>query len=126
MQRGRGFVRAAFSFAKFAASGKVQAKKNLGLMQMQYKNVYVAYVSMGANPTTGKVKLDSSDKSDTVSFAANAVSKELGENRADPCGRLRRRFAIYPPEQAPSAHLKQLVKKIGQDKAMEMLKGAPL
>ena len=38
------------SFAKFVASGKVQAKKNLGLMQMQYKNVYVAYVSMGANP----------------------------------------------------------------------------
>ena len=37
MQRGRGFVRAAFSFAKFAA--------------------------------TGKVKLDSADKSDTVSFA---------------------------------------------------------
>ena len=36
--------------AKFAASGKVQAKKNLGLMQMQYKNVYVAYVSMGTNP----------------------------------------------------------------------------
>ena len=92
MQRGRGFVRAAFSFAKFAASGKV--------------------------------KLDSADKSDTVSFAypplgggsrsarthpkrkrgrANAVSKELGENR-----------------------FKQLVKKIGQDKAMEMLKGAPL
>ena len=35
-------------------------------------------------------------------------------------------FAIYPPEQAPSAHLKQLVKKIGQDKAMEILKGAPL
>ena len=72
------------------------------------------------NPTTGKVKLDSADKSDTVSFAypplvggsrsarthpkrkrgrANAVSKELGENR-----------------------FKQLVKKIGQDKAMEMLK----
>ena len=52
------------------------------------------------NPTTGKVKLDSADKSDTVSFAANAVSKELGENR-----------------------FKQLVKKIGQEKAMEMLKG---
>jgi len=30
--------------------GKVQAKKNLGLMQMQYKDVYVAYVSMGTNP----------------------------------------------------------------------------
>ena len=28
----------------------MQAKKNLGLMQMQYKNVYVAYVSMGTNP----------------------------------------------------------------------------
>ena len=34
MRHGRGFVRAAFSFAKFAASGKVQAKKNLGLMQL--------------------------------------------------------------------------------------------
>ena len=146
------------AIAKFAASGKVQAKKNLGLMQMQYKNVYVAYVSMGTNPAatvkafneaenyngpaiiiayahcieqglltkTGpahkkaavesvhfplwrynpaaegkKLVLDSADKSDTVSFAANAVSKELGENR-----------------------FKQLVKKIGQDKAMEMLKGA--
>ncbi|MBQ4200072.1 MAG: 2-oxoacid:acceptor oxidoreductase family protein, partial [Kiritimatiellae bacterium] len=146
------------AIAKFAASGKVQAKKNLGLMQMQYKNVYVAYVSMGTNPAatvkafneaenyngpaiiiayahcieqglltkTGpahqkaavesvhfplwrynpaaegkKLTLDSADKSDTVSFAANAVSKELGENR-----------------------FKQLVKKIGQDKAMAMLKGA--
>ena len=38
------------AIAKFAAAGKVQAKKNLGLMQMQYKNVYVAYVSMGTNP----------------------------------------------------------------------------
>ena len=37
------------AIAKFAASGKVQAKKNLGLMQMQYKDVYVAYVSMGTN-----------------------------------------------------------------------------
>ena len=34
---------------------------------------------MTYNPTTGKVKLDSADKSDTVSFAKNAVSKELGE-----------------------------------------------
>ena len=141
------------AIAKFAASGKVQAKKNLGLMQMQYKDVYVAYVSMGTNPaatvkafneaenyngpaiiiayahcieqglltktgpahqkaavesvhfplwtynpTTGKVKLDSADKSDTVSFAKNAVSKELGENR-----------------------FKQLIKKIGEEKAMAML-----
>ena len=38
------------AIAKFAASGKVQTKKNLGLMQMQYKNIYIAQVSMGANP----------------------------------------------------------------------------
>ena len=141
------------AIAKFAASGKVQAKKNLGLMQMQYKDVYVAYVSMGTNPaatvkafneaenyngpaliiayahcieqglntatgpahqvaavdsvhfplwrynpTVGKIQLDSADKSDTVSFAKNAVSKELGENR-----------------------FKQLVKKVGEEKAMAML-----
>ena len=144
------------AIAKFAAAGKVQAKKNLGLMQMQYKNVYVAYVSMGTNPaatvkafneaenyngpaiiiayahcieqglltktgpahqkaavesvhfplwtynpTTGKLKLDSADKSDTVSFAKNAISKELGENR-----------------------FKQLVKKVGPEKAEQMLQTA--
>ena len=141
------------AIAKFAASGKVQAKKNLGLMQMQYKDVYVAYVSMGTNPAAtvkafneaenyngpaiiiayahcieqglltktgpahqkaavesvhfplwrynpavGKIQLDSADKSDSVSFAKNAVSKELGENR-----------------------FKQLVKKVGEEKAMAML-----
>ena len=41
------------------------------------------------NPTMGKVKLDSADKSDTVSFAKNAVSKELGENRAGAGAHLR-------------------------------------
>ena len=45
-----------------------------------------------------KLTLDSADKSDTVSFAKNAVSKELGENR-----------------------FKQLIKKIGEEKAMAML-----
>ena len=144
------------AIAKFAASGKVQAKKNLGLMQMQYKNVYIAYVSMGANPAatvkafneaenyngpaliiayahcieqglltktgpahqkvavdsvhfplwtynpmTGKVKLDSADKSATVSFAKDAVSKEYGENR-----------------------FKQLIKKVGAEKATAMLEKA--
>ena len=53
------------------------------------------------NPTTGKLKLDSADKSDTVSFAKNAVSKELGENR-----------------------FKQLVKKVGAEKATAMLEKA--
>ncbi len=36
--------------AKFAASGKPQMKKNLGAMLMTYKNIYVAQISMGANP----------------------------------------------------------------------------
>ncbi|MGN0852034.1 MAG: pyruvate:ferredoxin (flavodoxin) oxidoreductase [Kiritimatiellia bacterium] len=144
------------AIAKFAAAGKQQAKKNLGLMQMQYKNVYIAYVSMGTNPAatvkafneaenyngpaliiayahcieqglltktgpahqkaavdsvhfplwtynpaTGKVKLDSADKSDTVSFAKNAISKELGENR-----------------------FRQLVKIAGPEKAEALLKKA--
>ena len=146
------------AIAKFAASGKAQAKKNLGLMQMQYKNVYVAYVSMAAN-TAATVKafneaeaydgpaiiiayahcieqglntatgpahqiaavdsvhfplwrydprmaaqgkngltLDSKDKSDTVSFSANALSKDLGENR-----------------------FRQLVKMVGADEAKALL-----
>jgi len=35
--------------AKFAAAGKAQVKKDLGLMAMSYGNVYVAQVAMGAN-----------------------------------------------------------------------------
>jgi pyruvate-ferredoxin/flavodoxin oxidoreductase len=130
-------------------------------MQMQYKNVYIAYVSMGANPAAtvkafneaenyngpalivayahcieqglltktgpahqqaavdsvhfplwrynplaaaeGKngLTLDSKDKSDTVSFAERALSKDCGENR-----------------------FKQLVKIVGQEKAEETLKRA--
>jgi pyruvate-ferredoxin/flavodoxin oxidoreductase len=35
--------------AKFAASGKVLKKKDLGLMAMSYGYVYVAQISMGAN-----------------------------------------------------------------------------
>lgn len=38
------------SIAKFTASGKKTAKKNLALMAMAYGHVYVAQVSMGANP----------------------------------------------------------------------------
>ncbi len=37
--------------AKFAASGKDQGKKNLGMIAMSYGNVYVARVAMGANDT---------------------------------------------------------------------------
>ncbi|MDD4102677.1 MAG: pyruvate:ferredoxin (flavodoxin) oxidoreductase, partial [Kiritimatiellae bacterium] len=35
--------------AKFAAGGKPQMKKNLGMISMTYKNIYVAQVSLGAN-----------------------------------------------------------------------------
>ncbi len=38
------------AIAKFAASGKKTRKKDLGLMAMTYGYVYVASVSMGANP----------------------------------------------------------------------------
>ncbi len=149
------------AIAKFAAKGKAQAKKNLGLMQMQYKNVYIAYVSMGTNPAAtvkafneaenydgpaliiayahcieqglltktgpahqkaavdsvhfplwrynpeakneGKngLTIDSKDLSDTISFAEKALSKDLGENR-----------------------FRQLVKAVGEEKAMETLKKA--
>ena len=37
--------------AKFAASGKKTAKKNLGLIAMAYDHVYVASISLGANPS---------------------------------------------------------------------------
>jgi len=37
--------------AKFAAAGKPQMKKDLGLISMSYGNIYVAKVAMGANPT---------------------------------------------------------------------------
>ncbi len=37
--------------AKFAAGGKQTAKKDLAMMAMTYKNVYVAHVAMGANDT---------------------------------------------------------------------------
>jgi len=36
--------------AKFAASGKLMPKKDLGMMAMIYGSVYVAKISMGANP----------------------------------------------------------------------------
>ena len=35
--------------AKFAAGGKTTGKKDLGMMAMAYKNVYVASVALGAN-----------------------------------------------------------------------------
>ncbi len=37
--------------AQFQAAGKKSSKKDLGMLMMAYKNVYVAQVAMGANPT---------------------------------------------------------------------------
>jgi pyruvate-ferredoxin/flavodoxin oxidoreductase len=37
--------------ARFAAAGKPLGKKDLGMITMTYGNIYVARVSMGANPT---------------------------------------------------------------------------
>jgi len=37
------------AIAKFAAAGKTQSKKDLGMIAMSYGYVYVAHVSMGAN-----------------------------------------------------------------------------
>ena len=37
--------------ARFAASGKLAAKKDLGLLAMTYRHVYVAQVALGANDT---------------------------------------------------------------------------
>jgi len=48
-QRSKSTPRAAV--AKFAAGGKSMAKKDLALMAMNYGNVYVARVAMGANDT---------------------------------------------------------------------------
>jgi pyruvate-ferredoxin/flavodoxin oxidoreductase len=37
--------------AKFAAGGKLQPKKDLGMIAMTYGNIYVAQIAMGANDT---------------------------------------------------------------------------
>jgi pyruvate-ferredoxin/flavodoxin oxidoreductase len=39
------------AIARFAASGKPAAKKDLGLLALTYRNVYVAHVALGANDT---------------------------------------------------------------------------
>lgn len=39
------------AIARFSASGKKSAKKNLGFMAMNYKTVYVAQIALGANDT---------------------------------------------------------------------------
>jgi pyruvate-ferredoxin/flavodoxin oxidoreductase len=38
------------AMAKFAANGKSTARKDLGVMAMTYGNIYIAQISIGANP----------------------------------------------------------------------------
>ena len=47
--------------AKFAASGKAIAKKDLGLMAMQYGHVYVAHIAMGAKDSQTVTALREAD-----------------------------------------------------------------
>jgi pyruvate-ferredoxin/flavodoxin oxidoreductase len=47
--------------AKFAASGKAIAKKDLGLMAMQYGHVYVAHIAMGAKDSQTVAALREAD-----------------------------------------------------------------
>ncbi|MBR3957290.1 MAG: hypothetical protein IKJ89_05530 [Kiritimatiellae bacterium] len=101
----------------------MQAKKNLGLMQMQYKNVYVAYVSKGTNPAATVKTFNEAENYNgpypprhrrarrggyagcdhhrvhaqalAVGFAPLVADRFAAPAAGDS------RFAIYPPEQAP-------------------------
>jgi pyruvate-ferredoxin/flavodoxin oxidoreductase len=52
------------AIAKFAASGKPQMKKNLGAISMTYKNIYVAQISLGANPAAAVKAIAEADAYD--------------------------------------------------------------
>ena len=54
--------------AKFAAGGKPTGKKDLGQIAMSYGNVYVAQVSMGANPTQTVRAFEEAEKHTGVSL----------------------------------------------------------
>ena len=56
------------SIAKFTASGKTTAKKNLALIAMSYGNVYVAQISLGANPVAAIKALKEAESYDGPSL----------------------------------------------------------
>ncbi len=56
------------SIAKFTASGKTQAKKNLALMAMTYGHVYVAQIALGANPAKAILALKEAEAYDGPSL----------------------------------------------------------
>ena len=56
------------SIAKFTASGKTTAKKNLALIAMSYGNVYVAQIALGANPVAAIKALKEAESYDGPSL----------------------------------------------------------
>ncbi len=56
------------SIAKFTASGKTSAKKNLALIAMSYGTVYVAQISLGANPVAAIKALKEAESYDGPSL----------------------------------------------------------
>ncbi|MBK1857189.1 pyruvate:ferredoxin (flavodoxin) oxidoreductase [Cerasicoccus arenae] len=54
--------------AKFAAGGKITPKKDLGLIAMGYRNVYVAKIAMGANDRQVIAALDEAESYDGPSL----------------------------------------------------------
>ena len=72
------------SIAKFTASGKTTAKKNLALIAMSYGNVYVAQISLGANPIAAIKALKEAESYDGPSIIiAYCPCINQGLNMAD-------------------------------------------
>lgn len=86
------------AIAKFAAAGKQTAKKNLALMAMAYGHVYVAQISLGANPMQALKALQEAESYDGPSLIiayspcqahgikGGLTNSQLVEKRAVECG----------------------------------------
>jgi len=98
--------------AKFAASGKKMKKKNLGLMAMNYENVYVAQIAMGASMKQTLKALLEAEKFDGPSLIiAYSPCINHGIYAGMSCSQLREKEAVdsgywylyrYNPELAKS------------------------
>ena len=79
--------------AKFASSGKTVAKKDLGLLSMVYRSVYVASVSYGARPgQLVKAVMEAENFPGTSLIIAYSVCIEHGFNMRD--GALHGKLAV--------------------------------
>ena len=86
------------AIAEFASSGKKEAKKNLALIAMAYEHVYVAQISMGANPTQAIKAIKEAESYDGPSLIiayspcllhhikGGLTYSELAEKQAVECG----------------------------------------